>query len=145
VICATREIAAFLVAKGRSPVAWNEVLGADLPTQPVVIAWRGNGGEAAHMPDETVTTPQAPTSVDHNRFDGREYNSGPTPWRTSTHSTVDYSVEIRGFMRGDQANVRAESISDAKELEGTVSPRAAALAEVARTSGCRESRWAGSK
>jgi hexosaminidase len=136
----TREIAAFLVAKGRRPVTWNEVIGSDLPSQLVVMAWRGGGSDgpdAARMGHATVMSPQLPMYFDNNKFDepdGHEYNGGSNPLVDvyAFDPTADYPDDLKRFVKGVQANVRAEFIFDAEDLEWKVFTRAA-VAEVAWT------------
>ena len=128
----------FILSKNRRIIGWDEILEGGLAPEATVMSWRGEAGgiEAAKMKHDVVMTPGKPVYFDH-------YQAGPMgePMAIGGMNTLknvyDYEPvpkELNGeeakHVLGAQANLWAEYITTAKQVEYMVLPRMAALAEV---------------
>ena len=133
-----RRIEAFIVARRRKMVGWDEILEGGLAPTATVMSWRGEAGgiEAAKMGHDVVMTPGSPCYFDH-------YQAGPEgePRAIGGMNTLRkvYEYEpipeaLRGdlakYVLGAQANVWTEFITTPEHLEYMILPRMPALAEV---------------
>ena len=137
----TQEIGKFLVKHGKRLVGWDEILQPGVPSDAVVMSWRGETGAhaAAIAGNDTVLSPW-PTLYFDNRQSTRP--SEP-PGRMRVISLEDvYRFEPRDrtltgaqqkHVLGLQANIWTEHIRTEERVELMTLPRAAAVAEVGWT------------
>lgn len=132
-----RKMDAFLAAKGRKLIGWDEILEGGLSPNAAVMSWRGEEGgiEAARQHHQVVMTPttycyfdyyQSRHSAEPLAIGGylpleKVYRFNPVP--------EGLSAEEAGFILGGQANLWTEYIASMKHLEYMVYPRALALAQ----------------
>jgi hexosaminidase len=134
----TQKIARFLSARGRRAVGWDEIMQPGLPSDAVVMAWRGVSGAhaAAIKGNDTILAPDPALYFDH-----RQSNlASEPPGRLIIISLEDvYRFEPddkeltdiqRRHILGLQAELWSEHITTGQRLEWMALPRAAALAEV---------------
>jgi hexosaminidase len=134
----TQKIVKFLSAHGRRAVGWDEILQPGLPSDAVVMAWRGVSGAhaAAIKGNDTILAPDPGLYFDH-----RQSNlAAEPPGRLSIISLEDVyrfapddqalSVIQRRHILGLQAELWTEHITTGQRVEWMALPRAAALAEV---------------
>jgi hexosaminidase len=134
----TQKIVQFLSARGRRAVGWDEILQPGLPSDAVVMAWRGVTGAhaAAIKGNDTILAPDPALYFDH-----RQSNlAAEPPGRLNVISLEDVyrfepdARELSGSQRrhilGLQAEIWTEHITSGRQVEWMALPRAAALAEV---------------
>jgi hexosaminidase len=146
----TQEMGKFIVAHGKRLVGWDEILQPGLPSDAVVMSWRGvDGAHAAALAgNDTVLSPW-PTLYFDNRQSTRP--SEP-PGRMRVISLEDvYRFEPRDstltadqqkHVLGLQANIWTEHIRTEERVQLMALPRAAAVAEVGWTAPARKD-WNG--
>jgi hexosaminidase len=134
----TQKIAKFLSAHGRRAVGWDEILQPGLPSDAVVMAWRGVSGAraAAIKGNDTILAPDPALYFDHRQ----SKLAAEPPGRLSIISledvyrfapeTHELSDTQRRHILGLQAELWTEHITTGRRLEWMALPRAAALAEV---------------
>jgi hexosaminidase len=136
-----RQMDAFLTAKGRRLVGWDEILEGGLADNAVVMSWRGvkGGIEAARARHDVVMAPTTHTYLDYRQSkDPREplaiggflpletvYGFEPIP--------ADLEPEFAGHVLGAQAQLWTEYMPHPKRVEYMAFPRLTALAEVVWT------------
>lgn len=136
-----RRIEAFLNAKGRKLIGWDEILEGGLSPNATVMSWRGMDGAiaAAQQGHDAIMTPTSFCYFDYYQGDKRfepmsiggylplekVYNYEPIP----AQLTQDEARHILGT----QGNVWAEYLPETENVEYMAFPRATALAEVAWT------------
>ena len=134
----TQRIGRYLAAHGRRLVGWDEILSPGLPTDAIVMSWRGVAGahSAAAAGNDTVLTPQ-PTLY----FDRRQSTlATEPPGRVELVTLEDVyrfdpsdpslSAAQQRHVLGVQADIWTEHIATDQRVEWMALPRAAALAEV---------------
>jgi hexosaminidase len=134
----TQTISRFLIAHGRRPVGWDEILTPGISRQAVVMSWRGVSGahDAALAGNDTVLSPQPELYFDYRQSALSEEPTGRLTLST-TKGVYDFdpldaslSAAQQRHLLGVQANLWTEHIRDDATLEWMALPRAAALAEV---------------
>lgn len=133
-----RQMDAFLTAKGKRLIGWDEILEGGLSPNATVMSWRGiEGGIVAATQDhDVVMTPGSHCYFDHYQSDypGEPLAIGGfTPLeKVYQYEPVPAALEItkEGHVLGAQANLWTEYIPDMKQLEYMTYPRAIALAQV---------------
>jgi len=134
----TRRIGRYLLAHGRRPVGWDEILQPGLSSDAVVMAWHGAKAAraAALAGNDTVLAP-APVMY----FDNRQ---STLPSEPTGRIAVDSLEGVYGFdlqeanlspsqqrhLLGLEAGLWTEHIQTEQRLEWMALPRAAAVAEV---------------
>ncbi len=134
---------AFLSARGRALVGWDEILEGGVAPNAVVMSWRGTDGgiAAAQAGHDVVMTPGSHTYLDHYQ----SLDTAAEPLAIGGFLPLDtvYSYEpIPGILTpaegrhvlGAQAQLWTEYIADPKQAEYMAFPRLCALAEVVWTS-----------
>jgi hexosaminidase len=135
----TQHMAAFLSARGRRLVGWDEVLTPELPKDAVVMSWRGLSGAetAVRAGNDTVLSPDPALYLDHRQ------SSLPNepPGRLAPITSKDiyqfkamddgFSAAERSHVLGVQANLWSEHIRTEERMAWMAFPRGAALSEVA--------------
>lgn len=131
----------FLNGYGRQLLGWDEILEGGLAPRATVMSWRGEEGgiKAAKAGHDVIMTPGGFCYLD-------SYQDAPTsqPEAIGGYLTLEkvYSYdpvpevltkEEAAYIQGVQANVWAEYITTAEQMEYMIYPRLLALAEVAWT------------
>ncbi|MFI9242113.1 beta-N-acetylhexosaminidase [Streptomyces sp. NPDC053086] len=130
---------AWLSARGRRLIGWDEILEGGLAPGAAVSSWRGYGGgvAAARAGHDVVMCPEQYVYLDHRQAPGEDepvpigfvrtledvYRFEPVP--------AGLTVEEAGRVLGTQANVWTEVMEDAARVDYQTFPRLAAFAEVA--------------
>ncbi|MGW5458530.1 beta-N-acetylhexosaminidase [Streptomyces sp. NPDC003996] len=130
---------AWLAARGRRLIGWDEILEGGLAKGAAVSSWRGYGGgiAAARAGHDVVMCPEQYVYLDHRQAPGEEepvpigfvrtledvYRFEPVPDGLT-------EAEARHVL-GTQANVWTEVLEDAARVDYQAFPRLAAFAEVA--------------
>jgi hexosaminidase len=134
----TQRIGRYLAAHGRRLVGWDEILSPGLPTDAIVMSWRGVSGahNAAVAGNDAILAPQ-PTLY----FDRRQSTlATEPPGRLELVSLEDVyrfdpsdlklSATQQQHVLGVQASIWTEHIQTDQRVEWMALPRAAALAEI---------------
>lgn len=127
---AVQHVGRFLAQHGRKLIGWDEIAQDRLPTDAVVMSWRGEtqGIAAAKKGHGVVMTPNAYCYLDSYQDDPTrepQAMSGYLPLRKV------YAYEPAPGILGVQANLWAEYIPTPEHAEYMLYPRLFALAEVA--------------
>jgi hexosaminidase len=137
-----KRMEAFLAAKGKKIIGWDEILDGGIAENAAVMSWRGHSGgiQAANMGHDVVMTPHLFVYLDYYQS---EYNE-PLSIGGMLPLEKVYSIDImppeidekrRHHIIGAQANVWTEYMTGEKHVEYMVFPRLAALAEALWTPG----------
>ncbi|MEU4252872.1 beta-N-acetylhexosaminidase [Amycolatopsis sp. NPDC026612] len=135
-----RRLAEHLVARGRTPMGWDEVLDIDGLPPMVVAAWRNEeaGRRAAEAGHDVVLCPEQHVYLDHRQSPDPDE---PIPVG-EVHTLEDvYAYEPASTgprLRGVQAQVWTEHLDSARRVDYMAFPRLSAFAEVAWSSGPRD-------
>ena len=116
---------AFLSARGRRLIGWDEILEGGLAPGAAVMSWRGEEGgiEAANAGHDVVMAPTAWTYFDYpNTPVEKVYSFEPIPKELSPEQAV--------HVLGAQAQMWTDNHPSEERIDALVYPRAAALAEV---------------
>ncbi|WP_369389546.1 beta-N-acetylhexosaminidase [Streptomyces sp. CG1] len=130
---------AWLSARGRRLIGWDEILEGGLAKGAAVSSWRGYGGgiAAARAGHDVVMCPEQYVYLDHRQAPGEDepvpigfvrtledvYRFEPVP--------ADLTEEEARHVLGTQANVWTEVLEDTARVDYQTFPRLAAFAEVA--------------
>ncbi len=135
------EIGNYLQSKGRTIIGWDEILDSPVPSDAIVMAWRGvnRGIKAAQMGHRTIMTPGAYCYLDH-------YQSllDKEPLAIGGYTPLDkvYSFDpapdtlppsIKSKFIGLQGNIWTEYLKDFDAVSYMAFPRILAIAEVGWT------------
>jgi hexosaminidase len=134
-----RQMDAFLTARGRRLVGWDEILEGGLAPGATVMSWRGTDGgiAAARAGHDAVMAPGSHTYFDHYQSENRAAEplaiGGLTPLETVyafEPLPAELEPEFARHILGAQGQVWTEYITGPKQVEYMAYPRMAALAEV---------------
>jgi hexosaminidase len=134
-----RQMDAFLTARGRRLVGWDEILEGGLAPNATVMSWRGTKGavEAARAGHDVIMAPGSHTYFDHYQSQDRSREplaiGGYLPLDTVyLFEPVPPELDSlqAGHVLGAQAQLWTEYITTPKQAEYMAYPRLAALAEV---------------
>ncbi len=133
-----RRIEAFLLARGRRLIGWDEILEGGLAPEATVMSWRGMEGgiEAARQGHDVIMTPTSHCYFDYYQADpdieplaiggltplAKVYRFEPVP--------EQLTAEQARHVLGAQGNVWTEYMKTSDYVEYMVFPRLLALAEV---------------
>ena len=130
---------AFLTARGRRLVGWNEILEGGLAPGATVMSWQGTTGgiAAARSGHDVVMTPNSHTYFDHYQSQNRAAEPLAIGGFTNVEKVYKFepvpaeldSVAARRVL-GAQGQLWTEYILDPKHAEYMAFPRLVALAEV---------------
>ncbi|NOW01104.1 family 20 glycosylhydrolase [Isoptericola chiayiensis] len=141
-------LADHLRTRGRRAVVWDEAFGPDLPTDAVVVCWRGHAValDAMAAGHDVVLAPEQEVYLDHRAGDG---DSEPVPvgFVRTTRDVYAFDplpsalLEDRGVtpgalpgrLLGAQAQVWSEHLDSARRVDYAAFPRLAAFAEAVWT------------
>ena len=133
----TQHVSAFLTARGRRMVGWDEILTPTLSKEAIVMSWRGVAGarQAAAAGNDAVLSPDPALYFDHRQSTLREEPPGRLA-PVDLKSVYEFepvepalSPAERRHVLGLQANLWTEHIRTEQRLEWMALPRAAAIAE----------------
>ncbi len=132
------QIGIFLTSKGKKLIGWDEILEGGIPTNAIIMSWRGEEGGilAAKAKHQVIMTPGSHCYFDHYQSTyakeplaigsylplERVYSYNPIP-------TV-LTKQQSSYILGAQGNVWTEYMSDENKVFYMAYPRAIALAEV---------------
>ncbi|MFF8715463.1 beta-N-acetylhexosaminidase [Streptomyces sp. NPDC015184] len=134
-----RHFDAWLTARGRRLIGWDEILEGGLPAGAAVSSWRGYGGgiAAAEAGHDVVMCPEQHVYLDH-RQDGGPDEPMPIGFVRTLEDVYRFepvppglSEEAARHILGTQANVWTEVMQNRARVDYQVFPRLAAFAEVA--------------
>lgn len=134
-------VEAFLNAKGRKLIGWDEILDGGLAPAATVMSWRGESGgiQAARMGHDVIMTPGGYCYFDSYQADPRTQPAaigGFLPYLKvySYHPVpAELSPEEARHVLGAQANLWTEYIPTTAHAEYMIFPRLLALSEVVWT------------
>ncbi|MGX1270309.1 beta-N-acetylhexosaminidase [Streptomyces phaeoluteigriseus] len=130
---------AWLAARGRRLIGWDEILEGGLAEGAAVSSWRGYAGgiAAARAGHDVVMCPEQQVYLDH-RQDGGADEPVPIGYVRSLEDVYRFepvppelTPEEAAHVLGTQANVWTEAMEDPARVDYQVFPRLAAFAEVA--------------
>lgn len=132
-----RQIDAFLTARGRKLIGWDEILEGGLSPNATVMSWRGfeGGVEAASQGHFVVMSPGSHCYFDHYQSKHPEEPlaiGGFTPLEkvySFDPVATNMSTQQATYVLGGQANVWTEYIPNFEKVEYMVFPRALALSQ----------------
>lgn len=132
-----RRMDAYITAKGKKLIGWDEILEGGLSPNAAVMSWRGEeGGIQAALQNHYVV--MSPTSRCY--FDYYQSGHASEPLAIGGYLPLEKVYDFnpiprelpadkRSFILGGQANLWTEYISDFKQVEYMVYPRALAMSQ----------------
>ncbi|MFF7291790.1 family 20 glycosylhydrolase [Microbacterium sp. NPDC008134] len=124
----TAHFAAHVRSRGRSALAWDEVLEGDVPDGVRILAWRGPVAmrEAVRRGIPVIACPDLEVYLDYAQADSTE-----EPIRVGPPLTIErsYTLRIEDGAVGGQANVWTEHLPTRDRVDFAMFPRLAAIAE----------------
>ena len=135
-------IEAYLNAKGRKLIGWDEILEGGVSPSATVMSWRGSKGgiAAAKQGNHVIMTPNSHCYLDyHQTCNPDSLGENLAPWKHYLPLQVCFefnpfdqlSEEESAYINGLQANVWCEFIKTFDHVQFMTLPRMSALAEVA--------------
>ena len=135
----THKVQAYLEAKGRRIIGWDELLGCDVDTTATIMSWRGSepGAKGAKLGHDVIMTPMPHCYFDF--YQTKETRDEPVAIGNFLDVAKVYAMqpvadglspEAAKHIIGVQANVWTEYITCPEYVEYMILPRMAALAEV---------------
>ncbi|MDG9713511.1 beta-N-acetylhexosaminidase [Streptomyces sp. DH10] len=130
---------AWLAARGRRLIGWDEILEGGLAKGAAVSSWRGYAGgiAAARAGHDVVMCPEQQVYLDHRQAPGPD-EPVPIGWVRTLEDVYRFepvppelTPEEAGHVLGTQANVWTEVMEDHARVDYQTFPRLAAFAEVA--------------
>ena len=135
----THKVQAYLEAKGRRIIGWDELLGCDVDTTATIMSWRGSepGAKGAKLGHDVIMTPMPHCYFDF--YQTKDIRDEPVAIGNFLDVAKVYAMqpvadglspEAAKHIIGVQANVWTEYITCPEYVEYMILPRMAALAEV---------------
>jgi hexosaminidase len=130
---------AWLAARGRRLIGWDEILQGGLAKGAAVSSWRGYAGgiAAARVGHDVVMCPEQQVYLDHRQAPGPD-EPVPIGWVRTLEDVYRFepvppelTPEEARHVLGTQANVWTEVMEDPARVDYQTFPRLAAFAEVA--------------
>ncbi len=134
-----RHIEAWLNARGRQLVGWDEILEGGLAPNATVMSWRGSQGgiEAANAGHDVVMTPNTYCYLDYYQSEDTDSEPPAIPAILPLKQVYQFVVipeqvaaDKAHHILGGQGNIWTEFIPTSSHLEYMAFPRAIAIAEV---------------
>jgi hexosaminidase len=131
-----RRIDAWLAARGRRLIGWDEILEGGLAPGAAVMSWRGEKGgiAAAKAGHDVVMAPEKPTYFDHDQSaDQQQPIRGlNTLADVYAYEPIPRELDADGakHVLGAQGQLWTEYMPDSRRVEYMAWPRLCALAEV---------------
>lgn len=124
----TAHFVAHVRSRGRTALAWDEVLEGDVPEGVRVLAWRGAAAmrEALRLGVEVVACPDLEVYLDYPQSESEE-----EPIRVGPPLTIEraYTLRVVDGAVGGQANVWSEHLPTRDRVDFAMFPRLSAIAE----------------
>ncbi|MEN9918258.1 MAG: hypothetical protein RL662_694 [Bacteroidota bacterium] len=136
--CISR-VQAFLKAKGKKSIGWDEILEGGLPADATVMSWRGfeGGIQAAQQGNDVIMTPGSHMYFDHYQSEDAHLEPLAIGGYVSLEKVYSFepvpdvlTPDQRKHILGAQANLWREYIATDAHVEYMLLPRLAALSEV---------------
>ena len=135
----THKVQAYLEAKGRRIIGWDELLGCDVDTTATIMSWRGSepGAKGAKLGHDVIMTPMPHCYFDF--YQTKDIRNEPVAIGNFLDVAKVYAMqpvadglspEAAKHIIGVQANVWTEYITCPEYVEYMILPSMAALAEV---------------
>ena len=127
----------YINSEGRQIIGWDEILEGGLAPNASVMSWRGEQGgiDAAKLHHDVIMTPGDYVYFDHSQLQNDDsltiggylplkkvYSYEPIP--------AGLTAEEGKYIRGAQANIWTEYMSNPRKVEYMIFPRMSALSEV---------------
>ncbi len=134
-----KTLAKHLRSLGKTVIGWDEILDGKIGSQPIVMAWRGDGVEAARKAHDNgnryVICPNTKLYFDWHIYDSPNTEEsggmGVTTWRDVYELDLSqYRFQKKQLFLGGQANLWTEHITTPKAIKEKVNWRIHALAEL---------------
>jgi hexosaminidase len=134
-----RRMDAFLTARGRKLIGWDEILEGGLSPNATVHSWRGEEGgiEAARQGHDVVMAPQSHVYFDHYQSADQSQEPLAIGGFTPLEKVYGYepipaelSVQEAKHVLGSQAQMWTEYVPNSSHAEYMLFPRLCALCEV---------------
>ncbi|MDT8915078.1 beta-N-acetylhexosaminidase [Amycolatopsis sp. PS_44_ISF1] len=128
-----RDLAAYLVSRGRRPMGWDEVLDIDGLPPMLIGAWQSDaaGQRAAHLGHDVVLCSEEHLYLDHRQSDHPD-EPIPVGYLHTLADVYGYEPALAGpRLRGVQAQIWAEHLDTVRRVDYAAFPRLAAFAELA--------------
>ena len=124
----TRAFVAHVNSRGRTALAWDEVLEGEVPEGTLVAAWRGPVAiaEALRRGFPVVACPDLEVYLDYRQSDSPDEPVPVGPPLTVEHA---YTLALPDGVRGGQVNVWTEHLPTRDRVDFAVFPRLLATAE----------------
>ena len=132
-----KRLETFLQAHGKRLIGWDEILESELPSEAIVMSWRGTQGaiEAATKGHDVVMSPSSDLYFDYLQTDSPDEPPG-RPSTIPLRKVYDFEpvpaaldAAQRRHVLGLQANVWTEHMRTFARVEHALFPRIAAVAE----------------
>ncbi|PRB15930.1 family 20 glycosylhydrolase [Microbacterium sp. MYb62] len=124
----TAHFVAHVRARGRTALAWDEVLEGEVPEGVRILAWRGPVAmrEALRRGIEVVACPDLEVYLDYPQSESEE-----EPIRVGPPLTIEraYTLRVEDGAVGGQANVWSEHLPTRDRVDFAMFPRLSAIAE----------------
>lgn len=127
----------YLNSKGKTLIGWDEILEGGLAPNAQVMSWRGEAGGIAAAKEQhyVLMTPGSHVYFDHKQtYNEDSVTIGGYTTVQKVYSYEPVPKELTGdavnFVRGAQANLWTEYISNTNKVEYMLFPRISALSEV---------------
>ncbi len=124
----TAHFVAHVRARGRTALAWDEVLEGDVPDGVRILAWRGPVAMRAALSRgiEVVACPDLEAYLDYPQSESAE-----EPIRVGPALTIEraYTLRVEDGAVGGQANVWSEHLPTRDRVDFAMFPRLSAIAE----------------
>lgn len=124
----TSHFVAHVRARGRTALAWDEVLEGDVPDGVEILAWRGPVAmrEALRRGIPVIACPDLEVYLDYPQADSAEEPIRVGPPLPIEHA---YTLRVEDGASGGQANVWTEHLPNRDRVDFALFPRLAAIAE----------------
>ncbi|TXH21127.1 MAG: beta-N-acetylhexosaminidase [Chitinophagaceae bacterium] len=141
-----QRIEKYINKKGRTIIGWDEILEGGLAPNAVVMSWRGEQGgiDAAKQKHDVIMTPNSYLYFDYSqvRKDDSVTIGGFIPIeKVYSYNPIpkELSKEFHHHIKGAQANLWSEYITNSSKYEYMLFPRIAALSEAVWTNPAKRS------
>jgi hexosaminidase len=128
-----KRVGQIIASKGKKLIGWDEILEGGLADNAAVMSWRGfkGGIEASKLKHDVVMSPTIYTYLDYMQGDTYAETNNTTLLRLNKVYQFDPLVAgaDERYIKGGQANVWTEMITNMRQVEYMTWPRAFAIAE----------------
>ncbi|MGM1017479.1 MAG: family 20 glycosylhydrolase [Actinomycetota bacterium] len=124
----TARLTEHVISRGRTPLAWDEVLEGAVPEGTTVLAWRGPVAmrEALRRGIPVVACPDLEVYLDYRQSEAGDEPVPVGPPLTLEHA---YTLRVPAGALGGQANVWTEHLTSRDRVDYAMFPRLSAIAE----------------